>query len=119
MRYSISKLDHYHLQHLADFSYKIDFSLTQAYLNPIEYPNESAMLNFDQCRRWFNDTFGQSEEAETRADLIISTGAIVKYNGIAYNRDWAFRCSYKSYCIYVRSDKELNWFVLSHPNRRA
>ena len=116
MRYLITKLDHYHLHHLADYSYKIDFSL--AHLQT-EHPNESAMLNFDQCRRWFNNTFGWSVQAETRADLIIRTGATETDQVTEYNRDWAFRCSYQSYCIYVRSDKELNWFVLSHPDRRA
>jgi hypothetical protein len=31
------------------------------------------------------------------------------------NPIWAYSAKYNDYRIYVATDKELNWFILSHP----
>jgi hypothetical protein len=31
------------------------------------------------------------------------------------NRHWSYSVEYRQYRIYLKNEKELNWFVLSHP----
>jgi hypothetical protein len=111
MNYEITKLDRRHSWH-DQFSYMIEFkkSPSWATLN-----NDTGVLEFDRSRRWFNETFGWSQDVETRSKI----GRARAKNNQDYSKDfnlhWAYSIKYNEYRIYVRSDQELNWFVLKHP----
>lgn len=76
------------------------------------------VLAFDRSRRWFNETFGWSQDVETRGEII---KAIVNHAAgdfdqpTDWNPKWAYSVRYDEYRIYVQDDATLNWFVLSHP----
>ena len=77
----------------------------------------TGVLDFDRARRWFNATFGWSQDVETRALMIRNA----RNNKEAYQLDdinptWAYAVKYGDYRIYVDNDQTLNWFVLAHPN---
>jgi len=67
----------------------------------------TGVLNFDRSRRWFNQTFGWSQDVETRSAVLRSSD----FEASDYNFKWA-----REYRIYVQDEAVLNWFVLSHPN---
>jgi hypothetical protein len=69
----------------------------------------TGVLEFDRSRRWFNEKFGWSQDVETRSK-------IGRTQTTDFNLHWAYSIKYNEYRIYVQSDQELNWFVLSHLN---
>lgn len=76
----------------------------------------TGVLDFDRCRRWFNEHFGWSQDVETRSQMQQNK----HYNKDAYedndiNPVWAYAVKYGDYRIYVDGDKTLSWFVLNHP----
>ena len=76
----------------------------------------TGVLDFDRCRRWFNEQFGWSQDVETRSQLMQNK----RNNRDAYedndiNPVWAYCVKYGDYRIYVDDDKTLSWFVLTHP----
>jgi hypothetical protein len=104
MNYEITKLDRRHSWH-DQFSYMIEFKKTrQSFYNR----SNQGVLEFDRSRRWFNETYGWSQDVETRSKIGQS-------NSKDFNLHWAYSIKYNEYRIYVQSDQELNWFVLSHP----
>ena len=76
----------------------------------------TGVLDFDRCRRWFNEHFGWSQDVETRAKMqenrILNKDA---YEDNDINPLWAYCAKYGDYRIYVADDKTLSWFVLNHP----
>jgi hypothetical protein len=78
----------------------------------------TGVLDFDRARRWMNQTWGWSQDVDTRQNLVNRqadpTNTEVQEQDI--NRHWAYSVEYKQYRIYLKNDKELNWFVLAHPN---
>lgn len=112
MNYEIIKLDRRHSWH-DQFAYMIEFKKSKTFHS---YYNRSAgVLEFDRSRRWFNETYGWSQDVETRSQI----GRSQPNNTEDYSKDvnlhWAYSIKYDEYRIYVQSDQELNWFVLSHP----
>lgn len=104
MNYEITKLDRRHSWH-DQFAYMIEFKKDRSFHS---YYNRSAgVLEFDRSRRWFNETYGWSQDVETRSKIGQS-------NSKDFNLHWAYSIKYDEYRIYVQSDQELNWFVLSH-----
>jgi hypothetical protein len=107
LNYEITKLDRRHSWH-DQFAYIIEFRKSL-------YNRSAGVLEFDRSRRWFNETFGWSQDVETRSQI----GRTRAQNNQDYSKDfnlhWAYSIKYNEYRIYVRSDQELNWFVLSHP----
>ena len=76
----------------------------------------TGVLDFDRARRWFNASFGWSQDVETRSQM--QRNQLRHQN--AYNQDdinpvWAYGVKYGDYRIYVDNEKTLNWFVLAHP----
>ena len=103
MNYEITKLDRRHSWH-DQFAYMIEFKKTrQSFYNR----SNQGVLEFDRSRRWFNETYGWSQDVETRSQIGQS-------NSKDFNLHWAYSIKYNEYRIYVQSDQELNWFVLSH-----
>jgi hypothetical protein len=109
MNYTITRLDRRHSWH-SEFAYMIefakrDFSLLQT--------AESPVLQFDRSRRWFNDTFGWSQDVEVRAQIKKRDYSLVTEADL--NNRWTWSIRYDEYRIYTASEQELEWFVLSHP----
>jgi hypothetical protein len=103
MRYHVTKLDARY-SYSKDFKYMLEFS-KKPWLG-------TGVLNFDRSRRWFNQTFGWSQDVETRS-------AVLRASDFApddFNLKWAYSAKYREYRIYVQDDAVLNWFILSHPN---
>ena len=110
MKYKVTKLDKRYSQK-AYFQYMIGFSHAQW--------KGTGVLDFDRARRWFNNTFGWSQDVDTRGAMI-NSGHV---NPMLFAPDdinplWAYSAKYNEYRIYAATDKELNWFLLSHPNTR-
>jgi hypothetical protein len=76
----------------------------------------TGVIDFDRARRWMNQTWGWSQEAETRAQLKKISKTDPNNIQDEINRHWAYSVQYRDYRIYLNSAKELNWFVLAHPN---
>ena len=106
MKYKVTKMDGRFTKH--GYTYIIEFS---------KYANVgTGVLDFDRCRRWFNQTFGWSQDVETRDRMLQNS----RHNKAAYQPDdinpvWAYCVKYGDYRIYVDGDKTLSWFLLSHP----
>jgi hypothetical protein len=103
MRYNVTKLDARY-SYSKDFKYMLEFS-KDSWLG-------TGVLNFDRSRRWFNQTFGWSQDVETRSAVLRSSD----FEASDYNFKWAYSAKYREYRIYVQDEAVLNWFVLSHPN---
>lgn len=90
------------------YTYLIEFSKLRAI--------GTGVLDFDRCRRWFNEHFGWSQDVETRQRMqenkMQNQGA---YEDNDINPVWAYCVKYGDYRIYLDDDKTLSWFVLCHP----
>jgi hypothetical protein len=102
MYYEIIKLDRRHNWHHL-YSCYIKFSRDHV-LTP-----GTGVLEFDRARRWFNRTYGWSQDVQTQNDIRIGGG-----NQEDLNQLWAYSTQYRNYRIYVASDKELMFFELAH-----
>jgi len=58
------------------------------------------MLEFHNVRRWFTETYGVGDDIGRDEPLV--------------NGHWAFFLKFQHYIIYVKGDKELNWFKLKY-----
>lgn len=109
MNYEITKLDNRHSWH-TQFKYMIEFRKSRNYATH----TTAGVLEFDRARRWFNETYGWSQDVETRSSI----GKTVAQSGEDYKEDfnlhWAYSIKYNDYRIYIQGEAELNWFVLSH-----
>ena len=107
MKYKIVRLDKRYSQK-EYFQFMIEFSHAQW--------KGTGVLEFDRARKWFNTTFGWSQDVDTRSAMILS-GSVnpTLFSMEDINPLWAYGVKYNDYRIYVATDKELNWFILSHP----
>ena len=111
MNYEITQLDRRHSWH-SQFAYMIEFKKTrQSFYNR----SNQGVLEFDRSRRWFNETYGWSQDVETRSSIGNSLASAKEDYTQDFNLHWAYSIKYNEYRIYVQSDKELNWFMLKHP----
>jgi hypothetical protein len=102
MKYEIAKLDHRH-NHRNRYCYMIKFRSDSL---------GTGALDFDQARRWFNETYGWAQEAELQVTMNKQSRA--RNAPLESNSYWAYQTEYRDYRIYVASDKEVSWFSLSH-----
>lgn len=93
-----------------DFQYMIEFARRSLSINGKQ---SSGVLDFDRSRRWFNETFGWSQDVEVRQHMLLADKNII--NTDEYNQKWAWSISYDEYRIYVATEDVVNWFVLKHP----
>jgi len=105
MNYNIVQLDKRHSWH-------------KIYKYSIEFPKgafSSGVLEFDRARRWFNRTYGWSQDVRTQNEI---AGRINRRMPESQQEDlnllWAYSTEYRNYRIYVASDKELMFFELAH-----
>jgi hypothetical protein len=106
MKYKITKMDNRYTRH--GYRYIVEFNK--------DHGHGTGVLDFDRCRRWFNQQFGWSQDVETRYQMqrnkIRNQEA---YQEDDINSTWAYAVKYGDYRIYVDEDKTLSWFVLCHP----
>jgi hypothetical protein len=104
MKYKVTKLDGRY-SHRETFEYMIEFSKA--------HWKGTGVLDFDRARRWFNDTYGWSQDVKTRVAIDKSVGANpMLFEPGAINTSWAYLAKYNDYRIYVATDKELTMFEL-------
>ena len=106
MHYKIIKMDNRYSRY--GYQYLIEFKK--------DVSRGTGVLDFDRCRRWFNEHFGWSQDVETREQMKISKHYYREaYQDNDINPVWAYAVKYGDYRIYVEEDKTLSWFVLCHP----
>jgi hypothetical protein len=73
----------------------------------------TGFLDFDRARKWFNETYGWSQEVDTRREMVASKVRLnIDIHDFSYlNTDWAYSCRYQEYRNYV-SDPALTMFEL-------
>jgi hypothetical protein len=102
MKYQVTDMDRRHSHH-ASFNYMLEFSKSVWH--------GTGVLDFDRARRWMNQTWGWSQDVETRI-AIKRSNAVLQDGDI--NLHWAYSAVYKDYRIYLAGDKELAFFQLAH-----
>ena len=76
----------------------------------------TGVLDFDRARRWFTATYGWSQDVELQAEMLKNQRAHKEaYTIDDINTHWAFLSKYDDYRIYVATEQELSFFILSHP----
>ena len=108
MRYQVTRLDRRH-SYSHQFGYMLEFSKSTW--------SGTGVIDFDRSRRWMNRTWEWSQDVNTRNQLIDRKehpdNTTVQADDI--NLHWAYSVTYNDFRIYLKSDQELNWFLLSHP----
>lgn len=106
MNYKITKLDRRYSYH-SQFPYMIEFHKN------INWGLGTGVLDFDRCRRWFNEAWGWSQDIETRAEMIKSKVRMnLTLNDFdEINRYWSYSCRYHEYRIYA-NETALTMFKL-------
>ena len=109
MNYKIIKLDKRYAYH-KQFPYMIEFRKRPDWA----VGGTSGVLEFDRCRKWFNETWGWSQDIETRAEMVKSKVRV--HQGLdddwsEINRFWAYSCRYQEYRIYA-NEAALTMFKL-------
>lgn len=102
MNYQIVKLDGTHDWH-QHFNYAIEFTKSSF---------STGALEFDRTLRWFNATWGWSQDVQIQADIRDTHGRVSGGNDL--NTLWAYSMEYKNYRIYCKTDRELAYFQLCH-----
>ena len=104
MKYQVTRLDKRHAHHI-QFEYMIEFSKS--------WRSGTGALDFDRARRWFNQTYGYSQEANLQSFSAIATQNSGQPSEI--NTHWAYHTEYKNFRIYTNSS-EVAWFQLKFTN---
>lgn len=110
MRYHVTKLDARHSYH-EDFRYMIEFSRHEW--------SGTGVLDFDRSRRWFNEKYGWGQDVEVRESMLNNQrygNNLADYRSDDINSVWSYSAKYREYRIYVATDSELSFFILTHPN---
>jgi hypothetical protein len=106
MQYQITRLDKRHSHHQR-FAYMIEFSKRQ-------YASGTGALDFDRARRWFNETYGWSQEADLQTK--IDKDARHFNQPAEINTHWAYHAEYRNFRIYA-NEAETAWFQLKFTNQ--
>jgi len=110
MKYEYQLLDNRH-SHRHRFKYMIRFP---------KHHHGTGVLDFDRARRWFTDKYGWSQDVELQGEMAKNRRQHPEaYQPDEINPHWAFLSKYDDYRIYVVSDQEMSFFILSHPNDAA
>jgi hypothetical protein len=70
-------------------------------------------LDFDRARRWFNETYGWSQEADLQNTIDIISQFFS--HPTESNPHWAYHAEYKNWRIYT-NEPEAAWFQLKFTN---
>jgi hypothetical protein len=103
MNFNITKLDRRHAWH-EQFPYMIEFKKRGDWAIGRD---STGVLEFDRCRKWFNECWGWSQDVETRNEMLRTM------NGRSddINHFWSYSIRYGEYRIYV-NDPALTMFKL-------
>jgi len=104
MNYTITKLDRRHAYH-EQFPYMIEFRKRPDWA----IGGTSGVLDFDRVRKWMNETWGWSQDVETRNEMLKTMIKAGHPNDI--NHFWSYSIRYGEYRIYV-NDAALTMFKL-------
>ena len=107
MNYKIVKLDRRYAYY-KEFTYMIEFHRSPDWA--VGTTAGTGVLAFDSVRKWMNESWGWSQDVETRKEMIRVHRA-AKTEAVEVNRHWAWSCRYQEYRIYV-SDQALTMFRL-------
>ena len=111
MNYTVTQLDRRYA-YWKEFNYMIEF-----HRNPdwaVGATTGTGVLAFDRVRKWMNESWGWSQDVETRKD-IIQVHSVAKTETVEVNPHWAWSCRYQEYRIYV-NDPALTMFKLKWSN---
>ena len=111
MHYQVTRLDKRHSHHQR-FTYMIEFSKWRLGTLGIPTYNTGA-LDFDRARRWFNETYGWSQEADLQ--IKIDKDARQLSQAAESNTHWAYHTEYRDFRIYA-NEPEVAWFQLKFTN---
>jgi hypothetical protein len=115
MNYKIIKLDKRYAYY-KQFPYLIEFHRSPSWA--IGSRAGSGVLDFDRCRKWFNETWNWSQDVETRTEMVKSIAGMHPLDADqlnTINQHWAWSCRYQEYRIYV-SESALTMFRLKWSN---
>jgi hypothetical protein len=100
MNYKIVKLDRRYAYHL-QFPYMIEFHKGTDWA--IGVGSGSGVLAFDRVRKWMNESWGWSQDIETRAEILKTHKRMPPSSDMwtHINMRWAYSCRYQEYRIYV------------------
>lgn len=110
MKFKIVKLDGRYA-HRNRFSHMLEFYKgNSAYM--------SSVIDYDRACRWFVEHFGWAADVEIQMTMGVNRRSFPNriYTDADCNDSWAHCSKYDSYRIYVKSVKELEWFLLANPN---
>jgi hypothetical protein len=110
MNFTITKLDRRHAWH-DQFPYMVEFHRRKSWDNK----TAGGVLEFDQARRWFNETYGWSQDVETREEIIKSMTQTADWKEDQINKHWAYSIRYQEYRVYL-NDSALTMFKLKWSN---
>lgn len=110
MNYTITKLDKRHAWHNR-FPYMVEFHRRKTWDNK----TAGGVLEFDQARRWFNETYGWSQDVETREEMIKSMVQTADWKEDQVNKYWAYSIQYQEYRVYI-NESALTMFKLKWSN---
>jgi hypothetical protein len=105
MNFAITKLDRRHAWH-NQFAYMIEFKKRSDWAVGRD---ATGVLEFDRCRKWFNEAWGWSQDVETRDEMLKTMIKAGHPDDI--NRFWSYSIRYGEYRIYV-NDAALTMFKL-------
>lgn len=107
MNFTITKLDRRHAWN-KQFPYMVEFHRRKSW----DSKTSGGVLEFDQARRWFNETYGWSQDIETREEMLKS---LLQLQPLSYkeqlNHHWAYSIRYQEYRVYL-SESALTMFKL-------
>jgi hypothetical protein len=104
MNYTITKLDKRHAWH-KQFPYMIEFRRRKDW----DHKSTGGVLDFDRVRKWMNESWGWSQDVETRDEMLKTM--IKAGHSDDINRFWSYSIRYGEYRIYV-NDSALSLFQL-------
>jgi hypothetical protein len=107
MNFTITTLDRRHAWH-KQFAYMIEFKKRTDWAIGRD---STGVLEFDQCRKWFNEVWGWSQDVETREEMLKTMIKNGPWNPDDINRFWSYSIRYGEYRIYV-NDSALTMFKL-------
>jgi hypothetical protein len=107
MKYKVIKLDGRY-SHRSRFRYMLEF---------YKGPRSTGVADYDRACRWFNENFDWSQDVEVQVEMRVSQRYYPQaYTDADFNENWASCSKYDNYRIYIKSEKELEWFLMANPN---
>ena len=110
MNFEITRLDKRHAWH-EHFPYMVEFRRRKDW----DHKTSGGVLDFDQARRWFNATYGWTQDVETRHEMIKSMVQTADWQEDQINKHWSYSIRYQEYRVYL-NESALTMFKLKWSN---